>query len=89
MSGIKMTELEKLKQDVAERNGKIQLLSQHIKELKTQIEQLTFLHNEDVNTIKLLNEQIREMKQERSAEVRQRAINEIVSAIEKDREEGR
>lgn len=29
------------------------------------------------------------MKQERSAEVQQRVINEIVSAIEKDREEGR
>lgn len=32
------------------------------KELEAQIEQLTFLHNEDVNTIKLLNEQIREME---------------------------
>lgn len=32
-----------------------------------------------------LEAQIKEMKQERSAEVRQRAINEIVSAIEKDR----
>lgn len=89
MPDMKMTELEKLKQDVAERNGKIQLLRQHIKELETQIEQLVFLHNEDVNTIRLLNKQIREMKQERSAEVRQRAINEIVSAIEKDREDGR
>lgn len=35
-----------------------------------------------------LEEQIEKMKQERSAEVRQRVINEIVSAIEKDREEG-
>ena len=33
-----------------------------IKELAEQIEQLTFLHNEDVNTIKLLNKQIREIK---------------------------
>ena len=33
-----MDELEKLKQDVAERNGKIQLLSQNIKKLETQKE---------------------------------------------------
>lgn len=36
-----------------------------------------------------LEAQIEEMKKERSAEVKQRVINEIVSAIEKDREEGR
>lgn len=30
---------------------------------KAMLEQLTFLHNEDVNTIKLLNEQIRELKE--------------------------
>ncbi len=36
-----------------------------------------------------LKAQIEKMKQERSAEVKQQAINEIVSAIEKDREEGR
>lgn len=36
-----------------------------------------------------LKKQIEKMKQERSAEVKQRVINEIVSAIEKDREEGR
>lgn len=40
-----MTELEKLKQDVAERNGKIQLLSQHIKELETQIEKMKCCEN--------------------------------------------
>ena len=34
----------------------------YIKQLESQIEQLTYLHNEDVNTIKLLNEQIRKMK---------------------------
>lgn len=34
-----------------------------ISELKEQIEQLTFLHNEDVNTIKLLNKQIKEIKE--------------------------
>lgn len=39
--------------------------------------------------IKELKEQIEKIKQERSVEVRQRAINEIVSAIERDREEGR
>ena len=31
-------------------------------ELEAQIEQLTYLHNEDVSTIKLLNEQIKKMK---------------------------
>lgn len=34
-----------------------------IAELEEQIEQLTFLHNEDVNTIKLLNKQIKEIKE--------------------------
>ena len=33
-----------------------------IAELEAQIEQLTYLHNEDVNTIKLLNKQIGKMK---------------------------
>ena len=34
-----------------------------IAELEKQIEQLTYLHNEDVNTIKLLNKQIKEIKE--------------------------
>ena len=34
-----------------------------VAELEAQIEQLTFLHNEDVNTIKLLNKQIKEIKE--------------------------
>ena len=34
-----------------------------IKELEAQIEQLTYLHNEDVSTIKLLNEQVKKMKE--------------------------
>ena len=33
-----------------------------IAELEAQIEQLTYLHNEDVSTIKLLNKQIEKMK---------------------------
>ncbi len=37
-------------------------LRQNVAELEAQIEQLTYLHNEDVNTIRLLNEQIRKMK---------------------------
>ena len=34
-----------------------------IEELKAQIEQLTYLHNEDVSTVKLLNKQIEKMKE--------------------------
>ena len=38
-------------------------LTDRVRELEQQIEQLTFLHNEDVNTIKLLNKQIKEIKE--------------------------
>ena len=34
-----------------------------IAHLEAQIEQLTYLHNEDVKTIKLLNKQIKEIKE--------------------------
>jgi len=40
-----------------------QLISEATKELEAQIEQLVYFHNEDVNTIKLLNEQIAELEQ--------------------------
>lgn len=40
-----------------------ELREKRIAELEAQIEQLTYLHNEDVNTIKLLNKQIKEIKE--------------------------
>ena len=53
-----------------------------IADLKEEVNKIAFENGE-------LKKQIEKMKQERSAEIKQRAINEIVSAIEKDREEGR
>ena len=38
-------------------------LTDKVRELEAQIEQLTYLHNEDVSTIKLLNKQIKEIKE--------------------------
>jgi len=41
---------------------KVSDLEDEVKKLEEQIEQLVYLHNEDVSTIKLLNEQIKKMK---------------------------
>ena len=42
---------------------KVSDLEDKVKQLEAQIEQLTYLHNEDVNAIKLLNKQIKEIKE--------------------------
>ena len=39
------------------------IINEATKELQTQVEQLVYLHNEDVNTIKLLNKQKKELQE--------------------------
>ena len=58
MDGIDMTEVIR-----TDNTDVIANACKKIAELEKQIEQLTYLHNEDVNTIKLLNKQIKEIKE--------------------------
>ena len=46
----------------------IEWFADRIAELEAQVDQLVYLHNEDVNTIKLLNEQKKRMEEELKAD---------------------
>ena len=60
---------EPLVAEITKRLNQLTEKDKRITELEAQVEQLVYLHNEDVNTIKLLNEQIAELEK-RNAELK-------------------